>query len=60
MDTKSLQKIVYLGGILVVAIAILYMGFKILSENYESGQQYKERAALSEAALDEVQHRGRR
>ena len=57
MDTKSIQKIVYLCGALAVAVGILLFAFKLLSENYESGQEYKERARLSEVALDEIQHR---
>lgn len=57
MDSRSLQKIIYLAGALLVAVGILFFGLKVLSENYKTGQEYKERAHLSEVALDEIQHR---
>ena len=58
MDSGSLQKIVYLCGILAAAVGILLLATKLLTTNIGAGREYKERAHLSEVALDEIQHRG--
>lgn len=56
-DSKGLQKVVYMGGAVLAAAAVLLLALKILSENLATGREYRERARLAEVALDEIQHR---
>jgi hypothetical protein len=57
MESGGLQKVIYMGGAVLVAAAVLLLAIKILSENLSTGREYRERAQTAEVALEEIQHR---